>query len=378
MKKRRSGSKAVVPVIVALVIAAGLATATGRPFDILGVHVPLPHMSAAVPAPKTVTSSTPAPPASSATAPTSLPPTTTGEYALVQEPQAGFGFIYGLFDSAKSSIDMTMYELVDATAVQHLVAARGRGVAVRVLLDKAYHGQKANQAAFDALTAARVSVRWAAPGVIFHQKTITIDSKLSVVGTANLTAKYYAGTRDAWVIDRNPAQVAAIEQTFTADLRSPSRPGTATQTQGLVWSPGAEDEFVNTINTATKTVKFQSEELKDTRVVTALAAAADRGVTCDILMTRDAAWYPAYKTVTAAGCSVHLSPHSTRSLYIHEKTVLADSDNIIIGSQNAGLFSLTRNRELSLHLTSTDAKTLIGAVESTYVGDFAAAGAWHE
>ena len=95
-------------------------------------------------------------------------------------------------------------------------------------------------------------------------------------------------------------------------------------------------------------------------------------------MTRSSEWYASFRTVTAAGCTVHVFPDSETALYIHEKTVVVDGTAIIIGSQNAADYSLTRNRELSLDLTGTAAQSLIPEVEQTYTGDFAAAGAWSD
>ncbi|PYY32265.1 phosphatidylserine/phosphatidylglycerophosphate/cardiolipin synthase family protein [Curtobacterium sp. MCBD17_030] len=354
-------------IVVALVLGATLATFTGRHFDVFGVDLPLPHVALPSAAGEMPSSS----------APTVAPVATDeGTYTLVQEPEAGYQFVYDLFDEAKTSIDVVIYQLADDTAVDHLVAAHDRGVAVRVILDKAWHGQQVNQPAYDQLTAAGVDVHWAAPGIITHQKTIVIDGATAAVGTGNLTAKYYGNTRDAWVIDRNPAHVAAITATFTADLASPDRPGEATTTDGLLWSPDAEDEFAATIDAATMSVDFQGQELKDTKVVEALEHAAQRGVTCRVLMTRNSDWYASYRVVTDAGCQVRVLPDGVSALYIHEKTLVTDSDDLIIGSQNAGYYSLTRNRELSLHLTDTDAKPLIDAVEQTYAGDYAAAEAW--
>ena len=43
--------------------------------------------------------------------------------------------IYNFINSATTSLDMTMYELVDTTAVSDLVAREKAGVKVRVVLD---------------------------------------------------------------------------------------------------------------------------------------------------------------------------------------------------------------------------------------------------
>ncbi len=63
------------------------------------------------------------------------------------EPTAGFTPVYSLILSARRSVDMTMYELEDATAERDLAAAAARGVDVRVFLDRAYSGAWANRQA---------------------------------------------------------------------------------------------------------------------------------------------------------------------------------------------------------------------------------------
>lgn len=122
-----------------------------------------------------------------------------------------------MIGEAKHSLDMTMYELADPQVVSLLTAAHRRGVAVRVLLDRAGGGAGVNQAAFDQLSAQGVPVRWAPSAVTFHQKTLTADRTVSAILTGNLTAPYYPTNRDFVVFDRSPAAVSSIERTFTRD-----------------------------------------------------------------------------------------------------------------------------------------------------------------
>ena len=61
-------------------------------------------------------------------------PLTTG--TLYIEPDAGFAWLYPWVTGARTSIDMTMYELVDTTSSADLVQACQRGVKVRVILDQ--------------------------------------------------------------------------------------------------------------------------------------------------------------------------------------------------------------------------------------------------
>ena len=69
--------------------------------------------------------------------------------SLVVEPGAGFSSVYNLINGAKHSIDVTMYEFSDTTAVHDLAAAAQRGVHVHVILDR--REQSENSAAYSYL-----------------------------------------------------------------------------------------------------------------------------------------------------------------------------------------------------------------------------------
>lgn len=86
---------------------------------------------------------------------------TSEEYQLVQypaSPVSGYGFaqIHQQTVAATHSIDMSMYELTDPIEISDLIAARDRGVVVRVILDRAYSGQRVNAAAYARLRTAGV------------------------------------------------------------------------------------------------------------------------------------------------------------------------------------------------------------------------------
>jgi phosphatidylserine/phosphatidylglycerophosphate/cardiolipin synthase-like enzyme len=307
---------------------------------------------------------------------------------LVQYPTAGFSGIYAQTAAARVSITMEMYELADTTEESALAAAVARGVSVRVLLDSAFSGHSVNTPAFTYLGGHGVSVRWALSGAIFHIKATTFDGATADVSSANLTSKYYATTRDAEIIDTDPAQVHAIAATFTADWAATSTAALGTgavQAPGLVWSPDtdghtAETALVTQINAAQHSVDFESEELSDAAVYQALAADARRGVTCEVTMTNSSDWDAGFAAITASGCHVHVYQDSASALYIHEKLILDDAGtpqaSLLIGSQNASATSLTRNRELSLLLTAEQAPTVLADVTTTFGGDYNGASAW--
>src|SRR5450756_3237551 len=103
--------------------------------------------------------------------------TTAPTYTLTTVPEAGYQPVYRFISSARKTLDMTMYSLVDPKATAALIADAKRGVAVRVLLDSTSAGgnKAANQPAYNDLKAHGVKVRWAWPGVLWHQKSIVRD-----------------------------------------------------------------------------------------------------------------------------------------------------------------------------------------------------------
>ena len=98
-------------------------------------------------------------------------------------------------------------------------------------------------------------------------------------------------------------------------------------------------------------------------------------------MTRSSSWDAAFRAVTRAGCRVHLFPDNATALYIHEKLILDDHgtarESLLIGSQNASVTSLTRNRELGILLKPAyGGAGAITAISATFDSDFRHAPPW--
>ena len=293
-----------------------------------------------------------------------------GGLTLVTEPAAGLGRIYRLINSARKSVDLTMYELTDATAEADLAHDAARGVTVRVVLDR-HLEHSANTAAYDYLRRHGVHVHWAPASTTYHQKTLTIDAATSVVMTLNFTAQYYATSRDFAVIDTRRADVAAIVTTFDADYAG--RPISPPDGTDLVWSPtNAQSAVLAIIGGARHTLAVEDEEMADPAVTSALAGAARRGVRVRVVMTADSEWDSAFRQLTAAGVHVRLYPDSDSALYIHAKAIVADAGHsgqrVLVGSQNFSAASLDYNRELGI-LTAD--KTIVSAISAVLARDYA-------
>jgi len=298
-----------------------------------------------------------------------------GDLSLLVEPDQGLAPIYALMASARRSIDLTMYELVDTDAELALEQAASRGVVVRVLLDT-NRERAANQAAYTELTDLGVRVAWAdARYAATHQKTLVVDGSVAVVMSLNLTRRFYSDTRDFAVLDRNPADVAAIESVFDADYRH-AKVASAAGT-GLIWSPRQSGPaLLALIDGATSSLLVENEELAYPAVTAALSRAARRGVHVVVVMTDATQWHQAFATLVAAGVAVRVIAQKA-PLYIHAKVVVADigtpQQRAFTGSENFSAASLNHNRELGVQ---TADRAVVTGLAAVIEGDAAGAATW--
>jgi phosphatidylserine/phosphatidylglycerophosphate/cardiolipin synthase-like enzyme len=303
-------------------------------------------------------------------------PTTasSGALTVLAEPGAGVGLIDKLITSARKSVDLTIYTLRDTVAEGDLVADAKRGVNVRVLLDQ-HLEKKVNAKTYSYLRSNGVHVAWAPPAMTYHQKTLTIDDTTSVVMTLNLVTDDYATTRDFAVIDTDPADVSAIVTTFNADFAGHGKGFVPPQGADLVWSPtNSQAVLLSVINGAAKSLAIENEEMAYPKVISALIAAAHRGVSITVTMTDQKTWHAAWRSLAKAGVHVRTLRDSKKVLYIHAKAIVADAglpgQQVFLGSENFSMSSLRRNRELGIR---TSAAPVIAAVNAALARDFAIA-----
>lgn len=261
------------------------------------------------------------------------------------EPTTGMAPVESLVASAHTAVQIEIYELADPTLEAALAADQARGVDVKVLMDTAYHGGAVNAAAYAYLHAHGVPVKWANATEIFHEKSVCVDY-VCLIGTGNLVAADYPSTRDFWVQDTIPTDVAAIDGTFAGDWAG-TAPGPAAPGSDLLWSPGARTGLLAVIASARRTVLVESEEISATVIVTALVTSARRGVSVTLIMTTAPSWASAFSRLRAAGVHVVAMP-ATANPYIHAKAIVADGTEAFVGSQNFSYASLDHDRELGL------------------------------
>jgi phosphatidylserine/phosphatidylglycerophosphate/cardiolipin synthase-like enzyme len=190
-----------------------------------------------------------------------------------------------------------------------------------------------------------------------------------------MTSRYYSSTRDFAVIDRVPADVAAIEQVYNADFAHDTVVTPAAT--DLVWSPHqSEPALLSLINAATSSLLVENEEMALKPVTAALASAARRGVRVTVVMTDQTDWHTAFATLVAAHVVVRVYA-ATASLYIHAKAIVADAgtsrQRAFVGSENFSSASLNQNRELGLETTDP---AIVDGLAETLTTDAAGAATW--
>jgi cardiolipin synthase len=192
--------------------------------------------------------------------------------SLITEPGSGSQPFVELVESARHTVQVTMYELTDQRIEQALAAAAARGVQVSVLLDDGKYatGRSLNDAAYRYLATHGVRVAWASRYfALTHQKSILIDRRVAAIMTLNLTPVYYESSRDYAVLDYRPADVTAIAQTFESDFHhrrtQPSNGGGE-----LLWSPGAQARIGALILAAHRSLQIENEEMDEPTITAAL------------------------------------------------------------------------------------------------------------
>ncbi|MCX4728123.1 phosphatidylserine/phosphatidylglycerophosphate/cardiolipin synthase family protein [Streptomyces sp. NBC_01306] len=290
-------------------------------------------------------------------------------YSLVVLPDQKEGAIYDFVNSAKKSVDVTIYELRDTTLVNDLVKQQKAGVKVRVVFDSQH--SSIDGAAYKALSAAGAGVTYSSSAYVYtHQKTITVDGAKSYISTGNFDTEYYSTSRDYGVFDTDQGDVAAIEKVFDADYAKTSV--TPSDGTDLVWSPtDSQSHLLALVTGAKSSLDVQEEEFGDSALVNAVVADAKRGVAVRVVAENQSSKYSKeLQEVTAAGGKVTTYTSST-GYYIHAKAIVADygmsSAKVFAGSENFSDNSLNHNRELGLIVSDS---AVVSGIEKAFDADF--------
>lgn len=260
---------------------------------------------------------------------------------------------------AKGNLRVKMFVFSDPDLLAAVIAAKGRGVDVRIMLNPARRsGEEENAEARRRLAEAGIEVIDTSPEVeLTHEKSMVVDEATAFVKSLNWATENLTKTRDYAVVTDHRHEVREIVECFEADWkREKFKPGDAAH---LVWCPvNGRDRIAQFIDSAKHTLFVQNERYQDAVVLERIVRAARRGVKVHV-MARPPHSLKKEKLVEGVGGlrildDVGVKVHRLRGLKLHGKMLLADGVAAIVGSINLAPGSFDTRRELAIEVRDAD------------------------
>jgi len=274
-------------------------------------------------------------------------------HSLIVLPDDTANPILDALNGATRSLNIRMFLFTDPTLLEAVVAAKRRGVNVRVMLNPARRsGEAENEEARKALAAAGIEVRDSNPTFdLTHQKSMVIDDATGFVESLNWEPRDLTETRDYAVVTTRRHEVLEMVECFDADwARQDFKPKPGSR---LVWCPNnGRERIAEFIDSAKHTLWLQNERYQDTVIIERLVRAANRGVKIHIL-ARPPHTLKQAKLVEGVGGlrimrDVGAKIHKLKGLKLHAKMILVDDERAVVGSINLAPGSFDARRELAI------------------------------
>jgi len=275
--------------------------------------------------------------------------------SLIVLPDDTVKSIIDAIDEAKKSILIKMFLFSDPDLINAVIAARKRGVQVKVMLNPTRRsGEEENEGTRKLLEDAGIEVRDSNPFFILtHEKSMVVDGTLAFVKSLNWETKNLTETRDYAIITSHPHEVEEIILCFEADWhRKNFDPG---ENARLIWcNINGRARIARFIDEAQHSLFVQNERFQDLVIIERLVGAASRGVKVHI-MVRPPHTLKMEKLVEGVGGlrimnDVGIKIHKLRHLKLHGKMLLADGCRAIVGSINLTPGSFDHRRELAIEV----------------------------
>ena len=263
--------------------------------------------------------------------------------------------IIDAIQAAQKSLRIKMFIFSDPDLIDATIAAKDRGVHVRVMLNPARrNGEEENEATRTRLEQAGIEVADSNPEFgITHEKSMVVDDAIAFVKSLNWATKNLTETRDYAIVTTHRHEVDEVIAGFEADWnREKFDPGEAAH---LIWCRGnGRSRIARLIDSAKHTLFVQNERYQDSVIIERLVRAAMRGVKVHV-MARPPHTLKREKLVEGVGGlrtmdDVGIKIRKLKGLKLHGKMLLADGCRAIIGSINLAPGSFDDRRELAIEV----------------------------
>ena len=293
-------------------------------------------------------------------------------HKLIVLPDDSAKPILDAINGAKKALNVRMFLFTDTTLLGAVIAAKRRGVNVRVMLNPARRsGETENEESRATLVAAGVEVRDSNPAFdLTHQKSMVIDNEVGFVESLNWEVKDLTETRDYAIVTTHGHEVAEMVACFNADWEH--KEFAPHPESLLIWCPNnGRQRIAKFIDETKHSLWVQNERYQDTVIIERLVRAARRGVKVRILAKRPHSLKPDKLIEGVGGLrilqDVGVKVHTLKHLKLHAKMLLADSKRAIVGSINLAPGSFDARRELAIE---TDNPHAVERLEKTALDDW--------
>lgn len=279
--------------------------------------------------------------------------------SLIVLPDDSAKPILDAIHGATKSLRVKMFLFSDPTLLKAVIAARQRGLKVRIMLNPARRdGESENQESRIKLEAGGVDVMDSNPEYdVTHEKSMVVDDATAFVKSLNWDTKNLTETRDYAIVTSHGHEVAEIIECFEADWNR--KPFKGDEHSHMIWCCGnGRDRIAQFIDDAKDSIFLQNERYQDAVIIERLVRAARRGVKIHV-MACPPHKLKKQKLVEAVGGmrimqDVGVKIHKLKHLKLHAKMLLADHARAIVGSINLAPGSFDTRRELAIEVRDDD------------------------
>lgn len=248
-------------------------------------------------------------------------------------------------DGAQRTLDVQMYVFTVSQLMTRVIAAKTRGVAVRVLLDPDNNGNITVRSRFTA-----AGVTWRNVQHIYdfaHAKYLIADGTAAVIMSANFDLDALSSERNYGVLDQDADDMADLKAIFTQDWAGAGgeapQPADLACTRLVVSPTNSKARILDLIDSAQHTLDVEALYVTFVEVRDAIVAAKARGASVRVILAPDADTAMVKPYFIAQGIPVH----DASGFKLHAKLLVADGI-AFVGSENFSQTALTRNREVGV------------------------------
>jgi cardiolipin synthase A/B len=273
---------------------------------------------------------------------------------LIIEPEHGITPILSAIQSAKESIELTIFRFDRRDIEAALRAAVLRGVKVTALVAYANRGGEKllRKLEIRFLQAGIIVARTADHLIRYHSKVMIVDRRRLYVLSFNFTTLDMVRSRGFAVLTGNPMLVQEAVKLFDADC---TRTDYVAGAPGLIVSPAnARKELGTFIKRARQQLLIYDPRISDRRMTRLIQERIKAGIEVRII---------------GQATEASLKGKELKGLRLHTRTIIRDGRQAFVGSQSLRAMELDRRREVGLIVRERKiVKSLVGTFEADWTG----------